>query len=100
MAWTDLTDVTTGELATASLHNQLLEDVRVLRAGGLAPSGAAALDFLYMSTSTQVGTLTAVAGKVPKVNAAGSAWEMGDAAPPAHNNPVLVGGTRFGFGGV
>lgn len=89
---------TTGELITAAIWNGDLKDsINELYTGAIRISGQTALDFIYASSTTQLGRLAAAAGKVPRVNEAGSAWEMADAAPVAINDPVQVGGTLFGF---
>ena len=66
-----------GEVVTAALLNTHLRDnLSELRTGGLALSSQAALDFLYASSASQFARLAASASKAPRLNAAGSAWEM------------------------
>jgi len=76
MPYTPLSHVSTGELATAALHNTLLDNVAEIRVGGIAIPSQTAKDFVYADTSTTFGRLAAVAKKFPRFNAAGTAWEM------------------------
>lgn len=55
MAWTTIVPVSTGELATAAVHNtQVLANLNELRQGGLAISGQTADDFILASSATQL----------------------------------------------
>lgn len=47
-----------------------------LRTGGIAIASQAALDFVYASSASQFARVAAVAGKSPRLNAAGTAWAM------------------------
>lgn len=77
MAWTTPRTWADGELVTAALLNaQLRDNLNELRGGGIAMPSQAALDFVYAASATALGRLAAAAGKVPRVNANGTAWTM------------------------
>lgn len=76
MAWPAKTYID-GELMTAAIGNTYWRDpLNDLHAGGIAIASQAANDFIYPTSATQWGRLAAVAGRVPKFNDAGTAWEM------------------------
>lgn len=56
------------------LNTHVKDNFTELRAGGIAIASQADKDFLFASSSTQIGRLAAVANRVPRFN--GSAWEM------------------------
>lgn len=66
MAWTTIVLVSTGELATAAVHNdQVLGNLNELRTGGLALASQAAGDIFYATGAGQLGRLAKqAAGKV------------------------------------
>jgi hypothetical protein len=77
MPWsTPATWVAGTVLAASDLNTHLRDQLLVLRGGGITISGGAAKDFIYSDTTTQLGRLAAVAGKVPRFNVGGTAWEM------------------------
>lgn len=77
MAWVTPANITTGDLVEASDWNRdVVANPQALRDGAIAIASQAALDFIYASSATQLARLAAAAGKVPRVNAAGSAWAM------------------------
>ncbi|MGE3276715.1 MAG: hypothetical protein AB7O67_16510 [Vicinamibacterales bacterium] len=81
MAWTDLEDVTTGELATAADENALREDIRVVRAGNIAIPSLANLDLVIGAGSAALGRVAiGSALQLLRVNAAGNGYEF--ATPP------------------
>lgn len=56
MAWTTIVTVSTGELATAAVHNlQVLGNLNELRQGGMAISAQAAYDVIIALTASQLG---------------------------------------------
>lgn len=75
MAWTPPRTWVALETVTAALFNTHVRDNLIaLRDGGIAIASQAAQDFLFAASSTQLGRLAAVAGRVPEYN--GSAWVM------------------------
>lgn len=75
MAWTTPRDWISLETVTAALFNTHVRDNLIaLREGGIAIASQAAQDFIFAASSTQLGRLAAVSGRVPKYN--GSAWTM------------------------
>lgn len=81
MSYTVLAHVSTGELATAALHNTLLDNLDGVYAGGVAIASQAALDFVYGSSATQLARLAAGAALTsPRINADGNGWEFAAAS--------------------
>lgn len=78
MAWTSPRSWVASELVTASLLNTHVRDnLDALRAGGIAMSSQAALDFLYASSATQFARLAVGAAlTIPRVNAGATAYEF------------------------
>jgi hypothetical protein len=77
MPWsTPKTFVAGAVLPASDLNTHLRDQLLVLRGGGIAISSQAANDFIYALDDDQFARLPAVAGKVPRFNPAGSAWEM------------------------
>lgn len=111
MAWTVPRTWVAAETVTAALGNVHWRDnFTALRAGGIVVASQAAGDFLFASSSTQIGRLAAVSSRTPRDN--GTAWEMfnmaGQVAWPvgsiyeavvATNPATLLGfGTWVAFG--
>jgi len=78
MAWTAPRTYVSNELMTAAIGNTHWRDnLTELRAGGIAITSQAALDFLYASSSSQLARLAAgTALQVPRINAAATGWEF------------------------
>lgn len=78
MAWTTPTARTTGELITASIWNTDLKDNLIaLRAGAIAITSQAALDFIYASGASQLARLVKGTGlQYVRLNAAAAAYEF------------------------
>ncbi len=74
--WSTPGTAVAGTPATAAFINVYRDDLLALRTGGIAVTAQAALDFLYAASTTQLGRLAAQALKSPRLNAAGTAWEM------------------------
>lgn len=88
MSYTALSHVSTGELATAALHNTLLDNVAFIETGGIAIASQAALDFLYASSSTQFGRLAkGSALQSIRLNSGASAYEF---FTPASASPISL----------
>ena len=65
MAWSVISLVSTGELATASVQNtQVLGNLNELRTGGVAIASQAANDLIYASSATQLARLATGTGVV------------------------------------
>ena len=77
MAWSVISLVSTGELATASVQNtQVLGNLNELRTGGIAIASQAALDLLYATSTTQLGRIPALTAlQVLRMNAGATAYE-------------------------
>jgi len=71
---------TTGTLITASIWNQdVVANPVALYAGAMSISGQTALDFIYAGSSGQLARLAAGSAlQVPRLNAAGTAWEFAE----------------------
>jgi hypothetical protein len=77
MSWTAPRTWVAGELVTAALFNTHIRDNETeLRGGGVAVASQAALDFVFASSASQFGRLAPAARQIPRLNAAGNAWEM------------------------
>lgn len=90
MAYTTPVDVITGHLVTAAeLNEQVFANIRGLHTGEMSLASQAALDFIFASSSGQLGRLAAgTALQVPRINAAGNGWEFATpAAVPTGANP-------------
>jgi hypothetical protein len=59
-------------------YDRAFDNIAVVRAGGVAIASQAALDFVHATSTTQLGRVAGVASKFPRLNAAGTAWEMAD----------------------
>lgn len=76
MAWVTPVNRSTGDLITATIWNQdVVSNPAALRGGAIAVASQAANDFMYFSTTTQIGRLAASTNKVPFFNNS-SVWEM------------------------
>lgn len=97
MAWTAPTSRTTGDLMTASIWNtDLVNNLTTLRGGGIAISSQAALDFIFASSTTQLGRLAAGSAlQYPRINAAGNGWEFATLTSVTVYDTLLIaaGGT-------
>lgn len=58
MSYASLAHVSTGELATAALHNTLLDNVAGLRVGEIATTSQAANEVIFATSATQLGRST------------------------------------------
>lgn len=77
MAWTSPRTYIAGEVhSAATLNTDHRDNLIALRGGGIAIPSQSALDFVYAATASQLGRLAAVAKKFPRLNSAGTAWEM------------------------
>lgn len=77
MAWNAPRTYIAGEVhSAATLNTDHRDNLIALRGGGIAVSGQGTNHFLFASSPTQIGTLAAVAKKYPRLNPAGTAWEM------------------------
>lgn len=95
MPWTTpATWVAGAVLAASQLNTHLRDQLNVLRGGGLAISSQTALDFLFASSSTQLGRLAAAAGKAPRLNLAGNAWEMAYLGAGVHELAIPAAAIR------
>jgi len=95
MAWTSPKTYVAGSIHTAAELNIYERDNFItIRAGGLAIVSQTALDFIYASSSTQLARLSAIAGKFPRLNSAGNAWEMHYPTAGIHELFVLAAAFR------
>lgn len=87
-------------LPASDLNTHLRDQLLVLRAGGIAISSQAALDFIYAVDDDQFGRVAAVASRYPRANAGLTAWEMAIPTagvqefllPYSYFRPLPVGG--------
>ena len=67
----------TGFLVDAATWNQdVVANPTAIYGGAISVPSQVALDFIYASTASQLARVAAAAGKAPRMNAAGTAWEM------------------------
>lgn len=76
MAFNATNPVTVGLATKKDHYDRAFDNTIALREGGVAIASQAALDFIHASSATQLARVAAVASKYPRLNAAGSAWEM------------------------
>jgi hypothetical protein len=75
-------------------YDRAFDDLLALYSGQMAIASQAALDFVYASSATQLARVAAVASKYPRLNAAGSAWEMAIPGAGVHDLWIPIAACR------
>mgnify|MGYP001594946638 CR=1 FL=1 len=92
MAWTTPRTWVAGELVTAPIGNTHWRDnFNALYGGVMSITAQAANDFMYFSSSTQIGRVAAVDGTVPMYTTA-AGWAM---VTLANNGDMIIAGRMF-----